>query len=107
MVTTTVLKKKSAVQEKPLKNGLTLEDIENCIDNEESVQLGVKTVAVLLTLKNGFEVVGTAACVDVSVFDFKAGEKIARQRAVDQIWLIEGYRLQCEAAGKASASPKG
>lgn len=75
-------------------NTITTEDIEKVILKENDAKLGEKTTVVVLTLKNGFEVVGTSACVDPTNYDHEIGKKYARQRAVDKIWELEGYRLQ-------------
>lgn len=48
----------------------------------------------VLTLVNGFKVVGTSACVDPRNFNEAKGREIARQKAKDQIWQLEGYLLQ-------------
>jgi len=47
-----------------------------------------------LTLKNGFNVVGTSACASPANFDKDLGQKIAYQKAVDQVWALEGYLLK-------------
>ena len=73
----------------------TEEQIEAAIVKEEYVTLGVKTTCCVLTLKNGFEVVGTSACVDPENFDMEVGKPYARKRAIDKVWELEGYKLQC------------
>jgi hypothetical protein len=77
-----------------MKNKLTEEDILNTIISEESVKLGEKTTVVLLKLKNGFEVVGKSGCVDPANYNHEIGVGVARKRAIDQIWFLEGYLLQ-------------
>lgn len=61
---------------------------------EEYVAIGLKTVVCVLTLENGFEIVGSASCIDPKNFDFEFGQGIARQDAVNQVWKLEGYLLQ-------------
>lgn len=73
---------------------LTPEYIEDCIESEEVLTIGKKTTVVLLTLKSGFEVIGTSACVDPSQYDVEVGKSFARKRALDKVWELEGYRLQ-------------
>jgi len=63
---------------------------------EQYQRMGKKTLVCLLTLANGFEIVGTAACVDPANFDMEIGKKISREEAVNKVWELEGYRLQCE-----------
>lgn len=79
--------------------GLKIEDIEGTIAKEESYKLGVKTTAVVLTLKNGFEVIGTASCVNPAEYNEEIGKKFARDRALNKIWELEGYRSQCAVEG--------
>lgn len=77
-----------------MENTVTIEKIENIISKEEYLKVGLKTVIAILTLENGFEIIGTAACVDINNFDFEIGKKYAREKAIDQIWMLEGYLLQ-------------
>ena len=46
----------------------------------------------VLTLKNGFTVIGESNCV--KNFDAKTRKKIAYENARNKIWLLEGYLLQ-------------
>lgn len=55
--------------------------------------LGSLTFCVLV-LKNGFTVTGESACASLENFDAQIGCKIARQNAVNKIWLLEGYLLK-------------
>lgn len=73
---------------------VTIEQINSLIEKEEYIKVGVKTVVAVLTLKNGFEIIGTSACVDPSNFNLEIGSKYARERAIDKIWELEGYLLQ-------------
>lgn len=47
-----------------------------------------------LTLKNGFIVIGYSAPASPENFDEAIGQKIAKQKAVDQIWPLMGYALR-------------
>lgn len=76
-------------------NSVTLESISNLIVKEDYSNNG-KTTICILTLKSGFEVVGTSGVVDKSLFTESIGKKIARQNSIDKIWELEGYRLQWE-----------
>lgn len=73
---------------------LTEADIEAMVEKEEAMTLGTKTTAVVLTLKNGFEVVGTSACVNPADYNLEVGRVFARQRAIDKVWELEGYVSQ-------------
>ncbi len=49
---------------------------------------------VVLCLQNGFIVTGESAPASASNFDEALGRKIARQHAIDKIWMLEGYALR-------------
>ena len=53
----------------------------------------VLTVCVL-TLQNGFTVTGESACASPENYDKVIGEKIAKENAVEKIWMLEGYLLK-------------
>lgn len=48
----------------------------------------------VLVLRNGFTVTGESACASPENFDAEIGCKIARQNAVNKIWMLEGYLLK-------------
>lgn len=47
-----------------------------------------------LTLQNGFNVVGESACASPENFNAEMGQKIAREKAREKIWALEGYLLK-------------
>lgn len=55
--------------------------------------LGLLTFCVMV-LKNGFTVTGESACASPENFDPEIGRKIARDNAVNKIWMLEGYLLK-------------
>jgi len=55
---------------------------------------GTTVTVCLLTLKNGFTVVGESACASPENFDEKLGRKIARDNARNRVWQLEGYLLR-------------
>lgn len=55
--------------------------------------LDLLTICVLV-LRNGFTVTGESACASPENFDAEIGRKIARDNAVQKIWLLEGYLLK-------------
>lgn len=73
---------------------LTEEYIESQIERTEAVKVGQKTTVVVLTLKNGFEVIGTSACIDPAEYNMEVGTTYARKRAVEKVWELEGYLAQ-------------
>lgn len=48
----------------------------------------------VLTLNNGFKVTGESACASPENFNEELGKKIARDNAVNKIWMLEGYLLK-------------
>jgi hypothetical protein len=74
---------------------LSIEDIKSKIVSETFTTLpSGKTIICELILKNGFSVRGESSVVDINNFIQDIGEQIARDNAIDKIWLIEGYLLQ-------------
>lgn len=63
---------------------------------EDYQVMGNKTTICLITLTNGFEVVGTSACVDASKFDVHEGRKWARLAAMSKVEEFLGF-LACSA----------
>jgi hypothetical protein len=79
---------------------LTPELIDNQIVSEAyHVFPGTTTTVCLLTLRNGYGVVGESACASPANFNEELGRKISKQRARDQIWALEGYALRNRLAG--------
>ena len=48
----------------------------------------------VLTLQNGFTVTGESACASPENFDAEIGRKIARENAINKVWMLEGYLLK-------------
>lgn len=57
---------------------------------------GTTLTVCCLELENGFALTGESAAVSAANFDEETGRKIARGRARDKIWLLEGYLLREE-----------
>ena len=56
-------------------------------------ELDLLTICVLV-LHNGFTVTGESACASPENFDAEVGRKIARQKAVEKVWPLLGFRLR-------------
>lgn len=67
---------------------VTPEYLKSLIINTEYVHQGVLTIC-MLTLKNGFNVVGKSA-----YYNQEIGDKVAFEDAFDKIWVLEGYLLK-------------
>ena len=84
-----------------MKNSVTINDIENEIIKETyHVFEGTTVTVCLLTLKNGYHVIGHSACVDPKNFNKELGEKIAKEQAVDKCWELLGFRLRDQLSGR-------
>lgn len=54
----------------------------------------------VLVLRNGFTVTGESACASPENFDAEIGRKIARQKAIEKVWPLLGFRLRDKLATK-------
>ena len=57
-----------------------------------------KVTVCLIHMRNGFIAKGTAGVVDPANFVRGVGEKVAKERAMNELWLVMGYQLQTELA---------
>lgn len=48
----------------------------------------------VLTMSNGFKVVGTSACASPENYVKEVGDRVAFNDALRQLWAFEGYRLR-------------
>ena len=48
----------------------------------------------VITMANGYDVIGYSACVDSTNFDAALGQKYSYEDAYEKIWPLEGYLLQ-------------
>ena len=55
--------------------------------------LDVLTICII-TMKNGFSVIGKSAPADPQNFNELLGEKFAREDAIRQLWPLMGYELR-------------
>ncbi len=60
---------------------------------ELAQQLKMMTICVLV-LENGFTVVGHAGVASPENYNIEVGKKVARSKAVDQLWPLLGYQLK-------------
>jgi hypothetical protein len=75
-------------------NKVSEQDVNDAVVASTAQKIGEKTAVVVLTLKNGFEVVGVSSCVDAANYDHKIGVELATKKAIDKVWELLGYRLQ-------------
>ena len=74
---------------------VTEQDVDDFIMATHVEKMGAKTTVVLLTLKNGFEVVASSSCVDPNNYSHEIGAVFATKRAKDKVWQLLGFNLQC------------
>lgn len=72
---------------------VTEDYIKSIISDVEFISKGTLTISVV-TLKNGFQVVGKSACANPENYNKELGEKIAYDDAFRQVWGFEGYLLK-------------
>lgn len=72
------------------------QDVEERILVTEYTKLGEKTTICLITLDNGFEIVGTSSCVNPDMYNKQLGEKYAYEQAVSKAIEFLAYELQNE-----------
>lgn len=65
---------------------------------------GTMTLCVI-TLPNGFNLVGESACVDPANFDEEIGRSIAYRNASQKLWPLEGYALAERMHSEKQAGP--
>jgi hypothetical protein len=75
-------------------NSLDIGYLESVIANIAFKEVeGTTTTLCILTLKNGYTVIGKSACIDKAAFNAEIGRDIAYGDAFEKIWELEGYRL--------------
>lgn len=68
--------------------------LENIEGEQYYVWPGTLVTCCLLTLKNGYSVVGVSACAAASNFNADLGKELSRKDAMRQIWPLMGYELR-------------
>ncbi|MGM1416315.1 Gp49 family protein [Bacillus cereus group sp. BceL300] len=81
-----------------MSNKITQEDIDKIVARTHWVveEFHGKCTVVVAKLPNGFILTDSSACVDPANYDINIGIECCKKRIIDKIWLLEGYRLQCE-----------
>jgi len=73
---------------------VTSELVVSKIKTIEFNKIGDRLTHCTITLENGFLVTGESSCVDPAEYCQETGERIAKDRAVDKIWMLEAYLLR-------------
>ena len=80
---------------------VTLEQVEAAIVEETYTILpDGRTTICQLTLDNGFTVEGSSACVSKENYNVELGNKYSRERAVNEVWKMLGFRLADQIAAE-------
>ena len=74
---------------------VTLEGMEAKIDEVNYLRPhGTLLTLCVLTMDNGFHVVGESAPASAANFNAELGRKFAYENAIRQLWKLEGYALR-------------
>ena len=68
--------------------------VDDFIVAKEVLTLGDKVTGVRATLRNGFELVESSACVSPENYDEKLGAKICMEKIEEKVWFLLGFLLQ-------------
>lgn len=103
---TTVVEPGNATPARPAAPRVTLQSIESNIVAEYSFTADKATPSIphheslslltihILVMRNGFTILGTSACAAPENFDAVVGARIARMKALDKAFELEGYLLK-------------
>lgn len=83
---------------------VTLDQLKANIVDERFVQHGLMTICIL-TLANGFTVLGQSACAVPGNFKMDVGQRLARSDAENKIWALMGYELKSKVALVMDSNP--
>lgn len=68
--------------------------VDDFIVAKEVSTRGDKVTVVRATLRNGFELVESSACVSPENYDEKLGAKICMEKIEEKVWFLLGFLLQ-------------
>jgi hypothetical protein len=72
---------------------ITRGQIEAKIRDATYIHRGLLTIC-LITLENGYQVIGNAGCASAENYDEAVGRRFAHEDALTKIWPLEGYLLK-------------
>lgn len=82
---------------------VTLDQVIGNILSERYFYDGTLTICVI-TLKNGFKLIGESACADPKMYKKDIGDRLAYEDAKRKIWSLMGYALKEKVALVAAAT---
>lgn len=86
--------KEHLLSNRPTPNNITPEHIDATIETVRYVHTGETTTIAILTLRNGYEVLGQSACADPANYEQALGQQLALEDGKKKIWPLEGYLLK-------------
>lgn len=77
---------------------VTLDHLKSLIRTEEyfNPEKAPTLTVCVLTLVNGYALVGKSACADPANFDAEKGRTFSKDDALRELWTLEGYKLRSE-----------
>ena len=81
------------------KPSISQEMVDDFIVAAEVTTMGDKCTVVRATLRNGFEIVESSACVCAENYDEKLGADICMEKIKDKVWFLLGFLLQTAVHG--------
>ena len=89
------------------KPSISQEMVDDFIVAAEVTTMGDKCTVVRATLRNGFEIVESSACVSAENYDEKMGADICMEKIKDKVWFLLGFLLQTAVNGVDYYGKKG
>lgn len=86
---------------KTSKPSISQEMVDDFIATTDVITMGDKCTVVRATLRNGFEIVESSACVSAENYDEKLGTEICMKKIKDKVWFLLGFLLQTAVHGVA------
>ena len=77
--------------------------VERFIEKMEVSTIGEKTTVVHATLRNGFEIIQSSACVSKENYNQELGAAICETKIKDKVWELLGFLLQTAVKGVKGA----
>jgi hypothetical protein len=81
------------------KPSISQQMVDDFISSTEVTTMGDKCTVVRATLRNGFEIVESSACVSAENYDEKLGADICMKHIRDKVWFLLGFLLQTAVHG--------
>ena len=85
----------------PRRSKVTMQYMQDRIKHVTYAVLPETTTTIcIMTMVNGYVVLGTSACADPAMFNKALGEQYSYADAIEKLWPLEGYLLREELSSK-------